>query len=81
MFTPEALAGYLVTVVLTVIDVLVAYLILKHFLFKPALKFMRKREATIREELADAERQEAEAAVHVQEATQKIGRASWRERV
>ena len=75
MFTPEALAGYLVTAVLTMIDVLVAYLILKHFLFKPALKFMRKREAAIREELEDAERLEAEAAIHVQEANQLIEEA------
>lgn len=75
MFTPEALAGYLVTAVLTIIDVLVAYVILKHFLFKPALKFMRRREATVREDLADAERLEAEAAIHVQEANQMIEEA------
>ncbi|MBP7401619.1 MAG: F0F1 ATP synthase subunit B [Clostridia bacterium] len=75
MFEPEAIAGYLVTVVLTIIDVLVAYVILKHFLFKPALKFMRKREATIREQLEDASRRQEEAELQFQESARSIEEA------
>lgn len=72
MFTPEALAGYLVTGVLTIVNLLVAYFILKRFLFKPALKFMRKREATIRAELEDAARRSAEADAQLQIAAKQI---------
>ncbi len=75
LFTPEAIAGYLVTIVFTIIDVLVAYLILKHFLFRPALKFMRKREAGIREQLEDAARREAEAEIQYQESAKQIEEA------
>jgi F-type H+-transporting ATPase subunit b len=72
VFTPEALAGYLVTGVLTIINLLVAYVILKKFLFKPALKFMRKREAMIRDQLDDAARRSAEADAQTQAAAKQI---------
>ncbi len=68
MFTPEALANYLVTAVLTLINVLVGYLILRRFLFKPVIGFMRKREAAVHEQLTAAQQREEDAAVRLQEA-------------
>lgn len=72
MFTPEALAGYVVTAVLTILDVLVAYLILKRFLFKPAIGFMRKREEAVRTQLAAAKQREEEAEVQLHAAAQTV---------
>ncbi|NLN46252.1 MAG: F0F1 ATP synthase subunit B [Clostridiaceae bacterium] len=75
MFEPEALAGYLVTVVLTIIDVLVAYVILKRFLFKPAIRFIRKREATVRGQLEAARQREEEAELRFREAAKTVDEA------
>ncbi len=55
MFTPEALASYVSLAIFTVINLLAAYLILKHFLFKPILRMLRKRRQLISDELAQAE--------------------------
>ena len=43
LISPENLAGYLVTAFFTIINLLVTYFIIKKFLFKPAIKFMKKR--------------------------------------
>jgi F-type H+-transporting ATPase subunit b len=55
MFTPEAMAGYASTAILTIVNLLVTYFILKRFLFKPILKILRKRKTDVETELAQAE--------------------------
>lgn len=69
MFSPEAVAGYAVTALFAIIDLLVTYFIVKRFLFKPILKVLRKRKVEVETELAhaeeyltDAERKLADAA-------------------
>ncbi len=55
MFEPEAVAGYAVTAVLTIINLLVTYFVLKRFLFKPILKVLKKRRTEVETELTKAE--------------------------
>jgi F-type H+-transporting ATPase subunit b len=54
MFTPEAMAGYVSTAILTIVNLLVTYFILKRFLFKPILNILRKRKTEVEAELSDA---------------------------
>jgi F-type H+-transporting ATPase subunit b len=54
MFTPEAMAGYVSTAILTIVNLLVTYFILKRFLFKPILNVLRKRKIEVESELSDA---------------------------
>ncbi|HBP38459.1 MAG TPA: ATP synthase F0 subunit B [Clostridiales bacterium] len=55
MFTAEAMAGYASTAILTLVNLLVTYLVLKRFLFKPILNVLRKRKAEVENELTQAE--------------------------
>ncbi len=61
MFTPEAMAGYASAAILTIINLLVTYFVLKKFLFKPILKVLRKRKTDVETELADAQTKLTEA--------------------
>lgn len=55
MFEPEAVAGYAVTAIFAIINLLVTYYVLKRFLFKPILNILRKRKLEVESELAQAE--------------------------
>ena len=51
MFSAEALANYASSAVFTIINLLVTYWVIRKFLFKPAMKFMAKRQAAIENEI------------------------------
>jgi F-type H+-transporting ATPase subunit b len=70
MFTPEAMAGYAVTAILTIVNLLVTYYVLKRFLFKPILKILRKRKLEVETELAQAEEKLTDAESKLASATE-----------
>ncbi|MDD4096275.1 MAG: F0F1 ATP synthase subunit B [Oscillospiraceae bacterium] len=60
-FDPDQMAGYTATAIMTVISLLVAYLILKRFVFKPIIKLLDKRRESVENELKEAEDKVAQA--------------------
>ncbi|MDW7656837.1 MAG: F0F1 ATP synthase subunit B [Bacillota bacterium] len=72
MFTPEAIASYLSAAIVTVINLLAAYFILKHFLFRPILKMLRKRRLMITDELKQAEEKLSQAEDKMNQAEAKL---------
>lgn len=72
MFTPEAIASYLSAAILTVINLLAAYFILKHFLFRPILKMLRKRRLMIADELKQAEDKLSQAEEKMNQAVARL---------
>ena len=72
MFTPEAIASYLSAAIVTVINLLAAYFILKHFLFRPILKMLRKRRQLIADELRQAEDKLSQAEDKMNQAEAKL---------
>ena len=51
--SPEILARYVVIVFFAILNLLVTYIILKKFLFKPVMKFMDKRKKAIEAEIEE----------------------------
>ena len=78
MFTPEAIASYLSAALLTVINLMIAYFILKRFLFKPILNVLRKRREMVASELSGAEEKRSQAENKINEAERRL-EASTRE--
>jgi F-type H+-transporting ATPase subunit b len=76
MFTPEAVAGYVTTALFAIIDLLVTYFIVKHFLFKPILKVLRKRKAEVETELTHAEEYLTDAEKKLADATERLNNSS-----
>jgi F-type H+-transporting ATPase subunit b len=76
MFTPEAMAGYAVTAVLTIVNLLVTYYVLKRFLFKPILKVLRKRKLEVETELAQAEEKLTDAEAKLASAAERLDNSS-----
>ncbi|MHB1483968.1 MAG: F0F1 ATP synthase subunit B [Saccharofermentanales bacterium] len=72
LFPPETLAKYIVTAVFTIINLLVTYLILKKFLFKPTIKFIRKRQDSIEADLKNAKDTREAADAKFAEASARI---------
>jgi len=72
MFEPEAVAGYAVTAIFTVINLLITYLILKQFLFKPILNILRKRKAEVESELNQAEQKLSDADARLHKASERM---------
>lgn len=72
LIPPEDLAGYFVTAFFTIINLLITYVIVKHFLFKPAVKFMKKRQDKVTAELDDAKKKNKEANQLLGEAKQRV---------
>lgn len=72
LIPPETMAKYIVTAVFTIINLLVTYLILKRFLFKPTLKFINKRQAAIEADLKKAKETREEADAKFSEASARI---------
>ena len=66
------MAHYAVTALWTIINVLVAYFILKLVLFKPMIKLIKKRKEAISKEITDAEDKEKQASEKLEEATKKL---------
>ena len=61
VISPEDLAGYLVTAFFTIINLLITYFIIRFFLFKPAIKFMKKRQEKVIADLSEAKSRRKEA--------------------
>jgi F-type H+-transporting ATPase subunit b len=76
MFTPEAVAGYLVTAIFTIVNLLVTYFVLKRFLFKPILKILRKRRTDVENELNQAEEKLTDADTRLAKAHERLENSS-----
>lgn len=61
LIAPEQMAGYTVTVLFTVINIIVAYLILKRFVFKPIMLLLATRRQCIEDEINQAEEAKKQA--------------------
>jgi len=72
LLTPDQFAGYAVTAVWTIINLIIAYIVLKHFVFKPIIKLLNKRRETVLSELEDAANKTATAQALIAEATKRI---------
>lgn len=72
LLSPDQFAGYTVSAILTIINLLVAYVILKHFLFKPIMKVLENRRTYVENELNNAENKSKEAQKLLEDATLKI---------
>lgn len=70
--TPDQFAGYAVTAVWTIINLLIAYFVLKHFVFKPIILLLNKRREAVLNELEDAAHKTASAQALLAEATKRI---------
>lgn len=72
LLTPDQFAGYAVTAVWTIINLLVAYFVLRHFVFKPIIKLLNKRREAVLSELEDAANKTASAQALLADATKRI---------
>ncbi len=72
LIPPEDLAKYIVTAFFTIVNLLVTYLVLKKFLFKPAINFIHKRQAAIENDLKNAKETNRAADAKLAEATARI---------
>ena len=72
LLSPDQFAGYAVVAVFTIINLLIAYFILKHFLFKPIMKVLNDRRTFVANELDNAENRSKEAQKLFDEASLKI---------
>ena len=61
LFSPDQFAGYAVTALLTEVNVLVAYIVIKKFIFKPIVKMIHNREEALNGELDAAAKSKEEA--------------------
>lgn len=61
LIAPEQMAGYTVTVLFTVINIIAAYLILKRFVFKPIMLLLATRRQSIEDEINQAEEAKKQA--------------------
>jgi len=71
-FSPDQMAGYTATAILVIISLLVSYLILRRFVFKPILKLLDKRRESVENELREAEEKTAQANEKFKQAEKKI---------
>lgn len=72
MFTPEALAGYVSDAFLTILNLLIAYFILRWLLFKPLLKILKKRRELVASQLQTASEKMADAEKQLNEANERL---------
>ena len=61
LFSPEALATYLVTAIVTALSLLIIFIVVKKLLYKPLSKTVEQRKALIESQLNDAAAKSAEA--------------------
>ncbi len=75
LFSPDQFAGYAVTALFVVINVIVAFIVLKLFVFKPILKMIRNRQEALNNELDGAASKNEEAAENLSESKKSIENA------
>lgn len=72
LLSPDQAAGYLVTALFTIINIVVAYLVLKRFVFKPIIRLMEKRRTEVEEELKVSEDRTRQANTLLAESKKKL---------
>lgn len=72
LLSPDQFAYYAVTAVWTIINLLIAYFVLKHFVFKPIIKMLNKRREVVAAEYDDAEKKLKSAQSLLEEARKRI---------
>lgn len=72
LFSPDQFAGYAVTAVLTIINVIIAFIIIRLFLYKPLINMVHKRQEALNAELDEAAKSKAEADKVVAESKKTI---------
>lgn len=72
LFSAEQFGGYAVTALFTIINLLVAYIVIKKFVFKPVMKAMNKRREQINSQIDDAEKSKLEAKANAEESRKAI---------
>lgn len=78
LVSPDQWAGYAVTFIIVLINVAVAFFVIKKFIFKPVLKMIHKREEAMNLELSQAEDAAREAKENLTESKQAIDDARQR---
>ena len=66
------MTDYIVTGIFTIINLLVTYFVLKRFLFKPVMTYMKKRQTNIENDLREAQAKIDEAEMRTMEASEKV---------
>jgi F-type H+-transporting ATPase subunit b len=66
------MTDYIVTGIFAIINLLVTYFVLKRFLFKPVMTYMKKRQTNIENDLREAQSKIDEAEMRTMEASEKI---------
>ena len=61
LFSANQVAGYAVTAIFTIINLIVAYIVIKKFIFKPILKMIHNRQEALNNELDEAAKSKEEA--------------------
>jgi F-type H+-transporting ATPase subunit b len=72
LLSPDQAAGYLVTALFTIVNIIVAYLVLKRFVFKPIIRLMEKRRTEVEEELKISEEKTTQANALLAESKKKL---------
>lgn len=72
LFSPEAMASYLVTMIVTGLSLLIIYIIVKKLLYKPITEMIDKRKALIEKQLREAEEKTAASVKNAKEARAKL---------
>ena len=72
LFSADQMGGYAATILVTIINVAVAFIVIKLFVFKPILKAIKNREELIAGELKDAEEAKKEAELNAETSKQII---------
>lgn len=75
LFSPEAMASYLVTMIVTGLSLLIIYIIVKKLLYKPITEMIDKRKALIEKQLREAEEKTAASVKNAKEARAKLDAA------
>ena len=78
LFSPDQFAGYAVTAVLTIINVIIAYFIIKFAIYKRIVKMIHKRQEALDAELEAAKKSKEEADKVVAESKKTIDDAKFR---
>lgn len=72
LFSADQMGGYAVTILCTIVNVMVAFIVIKLFVFKPILKVIKNREEQIASQVDAAERSKEEAASNAEVSKQAI---------
>ena len=75
IFSADQFAGYAVTALCVIINVIVAYIVIKCFIFKPLFKMISKRQETLNGELDEAVKKNEEADTLVNDGKKSVEEA------